>query len=147
MKKIITLFFFFIIVSPLQAQISIDSTLSLHTENILKITFNNNDKIKSAYYYLEAAKFNFKLFESEFTQFNPLIVSPKVNANSDREYSTEVTAGIQKQFFNGSLIRTSVGRYNEWGNNRGFRFELSSVFDQSQKYPLPLLFEFSLSFV
>jgi len=116
MKKLITIFFFFIIISSIRAQIDIDSTLLLHTDNILKITFNNNDKIKSAYYYLEAAKYNFKLFESEFTQFNPLIVSPKVNANSDREYSTDMTAGIQKEFFNGSSISASVGRFNDWGN-------------------------------
>lgn len=116
MKKIIVIFIFSIILSPIRAQINIDSTLLLHTDNILKITFNNNDKIKSAYYYLEAAKYNFKLFESEFTQFNPLIVSPKTNANSDREYSTDVTAGIQKEFFNGSSISTSIGKYDNWGD-------------------------------
>ena len=79
------------------AQIGIDSSLILYSENIMKITFNNNNRIKSAYYHLEAAKYNFKLFESEYTQFNPLIVAPKINANSNSEYSSDITTGMRKE--------------------------------------------------
>jgi len=106
-----------VIYLPIHGQIGIDSTTLLYPENILKITFNNNDRIKSAYYHLESAKYNFKLFESEFTQFNPLIVAPKINANSDREYSSDITAGMKKEFFNGSSISTAIGTNNDWGNN------------------------------
>ncbi len=52
------------------SQYSTDSTLLLYPENITKITFNNNDRIKSAYYKLEAAKYNFKLFESKYAHAN-----------------------------------------------------------------------------
>lgn len=113
-----TVFLLLIIVSyPTYAQMRIDSTLMLYPENILKITFNNNNRIKSAYYHLESAKSNFKLFESEYTQFNPLIVAPKVNGNSNEEYSSDITAGMKKEFFNGSSISTSIGTNNDWGND------------------------------
>jgi hypothetical protein len=109
---LITLFY-----SQTNAQINIDSTLLLYPENILKITFTNNDRIKAAYYYLESAKYNFKLFESEYTKFNPLIVEPTINANSNGEYASDISAGLKKEFFNGSSISTSVGTYNDWGHN------------------------------
>lgn len=101
----------------INAQINVDSTTLLYPENILKITFNNNDGIKSAYYQLESAKYNFKLFESEYTQFNPLVVAPHINANSEREYTSDITTGMTKEFFNGSSISTSVGTNNDWGQN------------------------------
>lgn len=99
------------------AQVTIDSTLLLYPENIVKITFSNNNRIKAAFYELESAKYNFKLFESEYTQFNPLIVEPTINANSQGEYSSDISAGLQKEFFNGSSISTSVGTYNDWGHH------------------------------
>ncbi len=89
----------------------------LYTENILKITFQNNDKIKAAFYHLESAKYNFKIFESEYTKFNPLIVTPKMNANTDREFASDISAGMQKEFFNGTSISTSVGASNQWGTD------------------------------
>ena len=97
-------------------QSSIDTTTLLYPENIIKITFNNNNRIKSAYYELEAAKYNFKLFESEYTQFNPLIVAPKMHMNSNGQYTTDVVAGMQKEFFNGASISTAIGNNNAWGN-------------------------------
>jgi len=109
---ITTLFYF-----TSNGQITIDSTLLLYPENILKMTFNNNDRIKAAYYNLESAKYNFNLFESEYTQFNPLIVEPTINANSSGEYSSDISAGMKKEFFNGSSISTAVGIYNDWGHN------------------------------
>lgn len=68
---------------PVFAKKSIDPTTMFYPENIIVITFNNNNRIKSAYYQLESAKYNFKLFESEYTQFNPLIVKPKMTSNSN----------------------------------------------------------------
>lgn len=105
----------FLIAISAKAQVSFDSTTLLYPENIIKITFNNNDRIKAAYYRLESAKYNFKLFESEFTQFNPLIVSPKTSRNSDGEYTSDFSTGIKKEFFNGSSISTSIGTNNQWG--------------------------------
>lgn len=76
------------------SQISIESHLLLSPENIIKLTYNQNDRIKAAFYKLESAKNNFKLFESEYTQFNPLIVTPKFSGNSDGYYASDLTAGI-----------------------------------------------------
>lgn len=103
------------------AQVEIDSVQLFYPENIIQITFNNNNRIKSAYYELEAAKYNFKLFESEYTQFNPLVVAPRVNLNSEGDYSTDVVAGMQKEFFNGASIAASVGNNNDWGNTTDSR--------------------------
>lgn len=102
---------------PIYAQVSIDSTTQLYPENIITITFNNNDQIKSAFYHLASAKYNFQLFESEYTQFNPLVVAPHIHANSEKEYSSDITAGMNKEFFNGSSISGNIGRNDDWGTN------------------------------
>ena len=94
---------------------NVDTTLLLYPENIIKITFNNNNRIKSAYYDLESAKYNFKLFKSEYTQFNPLIVVPHVTANSEEVNSGKVVVGMEKRLFNGSYLSTSFGVDNYWG--------------------------------
>ncbi len=99
------------------SQISIEADLMLYPENIIRLTYDNNDRIKSAYYKLESAKNNFKLFESEYTQFNPLIVAPKFNANSEGDYSSDMTAGMQKEFFDGSSIGVALGTNNDWARN------------------------------
>lgn len=99
------------------AQLKLDSALTLSTQNIIYLTFNNSDRIKSAYFNLESAKYNFKLFESEYTQFNPLIVGSKVNSNSDEQYSGEFSTGMSKEFFDGTSINASVGNNTEWGKN------------------------------
>ena len=117
MKRLLFLYFNISLFVPgLFSQVNYDTTSMLYPDNIIKITFNNNDRIKSAYYQLESAKFNFKLFESEYTQFNPLIVAPKTYMNSNGEYSTDIVAGMQKEFFNGASFSTSIGNYNAWGN-------------------------------
>lgn len=99
------------------AQIIIETDLKLYPENIIRLTYNNNDRIKSAYYKLESAKNNFKLFESEYTQFNPLIVAPKFSANSEGNYASDMTAGMQKEFFDGSSIGLALGTNNDWAEN------------------------------
>lgn len=109
------MFFNLLFVTGLHARKNTDSTLVLYPENIIKITFNNNDRIKAAYNELESAKFNFKLFESEYTQFNPLIVSPEINGNSNNQYNSELKAGMRKEFFNGTSISTSIGNNSDWG--------------------------------
>jgi hypothetical protein len=108
-RKIFICFLLFVFNSYVNAQIDIDLLGILYPEKILTITFNNNDRIKSAYYHLESAKSNFKIFESEFAQFNPLIVSPRYSKNSRGDQSTYLNAGMQKEFFNGSFVNTSVG--------------------------------------
>ena len=116
-KPIIFSLILFLFTINSYAQLKLDSTLTLFPENIIKITFDNNDRIKSAYYELEAAKYNFKLFESEYTQLNPLIVNSKINSNSDKEYSGDFSIGMRKEFFDGTSIEASVGNNTNWGNN------------------------------
>jgi len=99
------------------SQINIEKDLMLYPNNIITLTYNNNDRIKSAYYKLESAKNNFKLFESEYTQFNPLIVAPKFKGNSEGNYSSDMTAGMKKEFFDGSSIGMSLGTNNYWDRN------------------------------
>lgn len=68
----IALFATFLLIARVSfSQISIEADLMLNPENIIRLTYNQNDRIKAAYYELESAKSNFKLFESEYTQFNP----------------------------------------------------------------------------
>ncbi len=106
MKKYV-LIFCLVPVYSLFAQVQSDRTTSLFPENIIKLTFENSDRIKAAYYKLEAAKYNFKLFESEYTQFNPLIVDSKVQSNSNGEYFGDFSTGMSKEFFDGTSISTS----------------------------------------
>jgi len=101
----------------LNGQAKIDPAQKLYPENIIKLTFDNSDIIKSAYYKLEAAKYNFKLFESEYTQFNPLIVNSNINSNSSKVYAGEVSAGMSKEFFDGTAITSSIGNNSDWGHN------------------------------
>ena len=117
MRKIATLILCMYFTLALCAQINIDTALILYPGNIIRLTFQNNDRIKSAYFKLESAKNDFKLFESEYTQFNPLIFSPKINANSENDYSSDVSAGMNKEFFDGSSISASIGSNNYWGQN------------------------------
>ncbi|MCF6331742.1 MAG: TolC family protein [Draconibacterium sp.] len=116
------------------AQFKLDTALTLSTENIIKITFNNSDRIKSAYFNLESAKYNFKLFENEYTQFNPLIVDSKVNSNSDKQYSGDFSTGMRKEFFDGTSIEASVGNSADWGNNVDARNV--SFFETEISFPL-----------
>ncbi len=101
----------------ISAQYKLDSTLVLSPENIIKITFENSDRIKSAYFHLESAKYNFKLFESDYTQFNPIIVGSGVSANSDHRNYSKFSAGMRKEFFDGTSIEASVGNDIGWGEN------------------------------
>ena len=91
------------------------SGLYLNPESIMRLTMDNSSKIKAAEHKLESAKSNFKLFESEFTQFTPLKLNSEINGDNDREYESETSIGIQKEFFDGSSIGASIGNSNLWG--------------------------------
>jgi len=99
------------------AQTKLDSSLTLSPESIIKITFENSDRIKSAYFHLESAKYNFKLFESDYTQFNPVIVRSGASANSEHKNYSNVSAGMRKEFFDGTSIEASIGNDIGWGKN------------------------------
>ncbi len=102
------------------AQTKIDSAITLSPENIIKITFENSNRIKSAYFHLESAQYNFKLFESDYTQFNPVIVGSGVSANSDHRNYSDFSTGMRKEFFDGTSIEASIGNNMGWGENVTF---------------------------
>jgi len=87
--------------------------LVLNTDSIIRITFENHPKIKAAQYKLQSADYNFKLFESEFTQFNPLLIDTKIDKNSDDETTGEIAVGMEKEFFDGSSISVYAGNATE----------------------------------
>jgi hypothetical protein len=115
--KVLVLIFCLLPIGSLFGQIPFDQSTLLFPENIIKLTFENSDRIKAAYYRLDAAKYNFKLFESEYTQFNPVIVDSKVITNSDGVSFGEFSTGMNKEFFDGTSISASIGNNTDWGHN------------------------------
>ena len=116
------------------AQYNLDTTLTLSPQNIIKITFENSDRIKSAYFHLESAKYNFKLFESDYTQFNPVIVRSGASANSDHRNYSNFSAGMRKEFFDGTSIEASVGNDIGWGKNN--TYSNVNYFESEISFPL-----------
>ena len=103
-------------------QNSYGNTLPISPETIMRITYKNNVRIKSAYYKLESAKYNFKLFESEYTQFNPIIINSELSGNSEEEYRNETSVGFQKEFFDGSSVKSEIGSGSYFGRGSGGRY-------------------------
>jgi len=100
----------------------------------MKITYENNDRIKAAYHKLESAKSNFSLFESEYTQFNPLIVDTRFNTNSDKIKESEASVGMEKEFFDGSSIGVFTGNNAVYGEAEGNR--MTQYIETSVRFPL-----------
>jgi uncharacterized protein YoxC len=88
----------------------------LNTNSIMRLTMDNSEGIRAANQKLESAKYNFKLFESEYTQFTPLKVKTDAFANNDDDYIIESSVGLQKEFFDGSSISALIGNRNTWGD-------------------------------
>ena len=88
----------------------------LDPNSVMRLTMDNSAGIKAAAHKLESAKYNFKLFESEYTQFTPLKVNTEAYGNNNDEYVSESTIGLQKEFFDGSSISAFVGNRNTWGD-------------------------------
>ncbi len=117
MKKLIVLVF--IVVGNVLGGIcqSNSNDIVLTPQTIMKLTYQNSKRINSAYHKLEAAKYNFKIFEREYTQFNPVIINSGLYGSSDNLYQSETSYGMEKEFFNGSLIQVETGYDTEWGRN------------------------------
>lgn len=78
---------------------------------------DNSSRIKAAKHKLESAQFNFKLFESEYTKFTPLKLNSEIHGDKNKEYESETSLGIQKEFFDGSSMGASIGNSNIWSEN------------------------------
>ncbi len=97
------------------AQIQFNKALVLNPESIMQLTSQNNGRIKAAYFKSEAAKSNFKLFEREYTSFNPLVLNGNYNTNADHINQAETSIGMEKEFFDGSSVGVYSGSINGWG--------------------------------
>ncbi len=106
----------------------------LYPETIMRLTLENSARIKAAKHKLESARYNFKLFESEFTKFTPLNLSSDVQTNADDEYEYETSVGVQKEYFDGSSIGASVGSSALWGGN--ITDETSQYIETEIQFPL-----------
>ena len=90
---------------------------ALHPESIMQLTMDNSARIQAARHKLESARYNFKLFESEFTKFTPLNLSSDIHTNANDEYENETSVGVQKEYFDGSSIGASIGNSSLWGGD------------------------------
>jgi hypothetical protein len=111
-----------ILLNSVFGQNGYSGSLTISPETIMKITYKNNVRIKSAYYNLESAKYNFKLFESEYTQFNPIVINSEMRGNSEDQYGNETSIGFQKEFFDGSSVRSRIGSASYFGGGGTKRY-------------------------
>jgi len=88
---------------------------TLYPETIMRLTMDHSAQIKAAKYKLESARYNFKLFESEYTTFTPLNMSSDVQGNQDREFESETSLGVRKEYFDGSSVDAALGNSASWG--------------------------------
>ena len=86
-----------------------DSVIVLNRDSIIHMAFENSPSIAAAWHRLKSAEYNFKLFESEYTQFTPLVLDSRLRRKSGDESSGELSAGMEKEFFDGSSLSLNVG--------------------------------------
>lgn len=89
---------------------------TITADTVIELAFAGNPGIRAARYRLESAQHNFDLFESELSQFTPLVLDSKVLTESDRPREAEVTAGMEREYFNGATASVSVGNNSAFDN-------------------------------
>jgi len=107
--QIVIIFLILFPVSSVFGQKQNESEKILNPDSIVRMTYDNNPSIASARHKLKSAEYNFKLFESEFTQFIPLILDSRVRNQSGNKTSAEVVASMEKEFFGGASLSLDVG--------------------------------------
>jgi len=90
---------------------------SLSSDSIIHLTMDNNVRIKAAKHKLESAEYNFKLFESRYTQFTPFNLNTGVERDQYNQYEGETTVGVEKEYFGGGFISADIGTRNIWGEH------------------------------
>jgi len=90
---------------------------ALNPESIIHLTMEHSARIQAARHQLESAEYNFKLFESRYTQFSPLKMGSKIERDQNSEYESELTVGIEKEYFDGSSVSAGVGTRETWGKD------------------------------
>lgn len=103
-------------------------------DSIVQLVFGQSPQVVSARHALTAAKFQFKDFERNLSQFTPLVFYSNID-REDRspyqEHEYDVRAGMEKEFFDGSRIFTGLGHRGGFGdteNGRGQFVELDVQF-------------------
>jgi len=86
----------------------------LDPEAIIKITYEHNPRIAAARHKLRSAEYNYRLFESEYSQFTPFILGSSLEKSSGRNLSGRLTVGVRKEFFDGSSVSLNLGNEAEW---------------------------------
>ncbi len=89
----------------------------LNPDTIIRIAYERNPRIAAARHKLRSSEYNYKLFESEYSQFIPLIMDSRVQRgteDSERITSGRLTAGLRKEFFDGSSASLDAGNETEW---------------------------------
>ena len=105
----------------------------LTAETVIELAFARNPGIRAARYRLESAQHNYDLFESELSQFTPLVLDTKLARDTDAEKGAEITAGMEREFFNGASAGLSVG--NSSAFERGSRSHAQFV-ESEIEFPL-----------
>ena len=117
----------------IRGQTAEDPATVLNRDSIIHIAFENSPSIAAAWHRLKSAEYNFELFESEYTQFTPLILDSRLRRESGDETSGELSAGIEKEFFDGSSLSLAAGS----GANRiPGQTEYSQFVESRMQFPL-----------
>jgi len=86
-----------------------DAEQILNPNTIMHTSYANSAGIEASRNKLNSAKYNFKLFESEYTQFLPLVLDTRLKRKSGGETTGEIVAGMEKEFFDGSALSLYMG--------------------------------------
>ncbi len=108
--------------------------MDIFPESIMRLTMDNSSRIKAAKHKLESAQFNFKLFESEFTQFTPFKMNSEIQGDRNKDFESSTSIGIQKEFFDGSSVGAFWGNRNIWGE--GVPDENTQFLEAEVQFPL-----------
>lgn len=99
-----------------------DAQLIVNAESIVQLIFGQNPEIAAARYAVKAAKYQFKDFERNLSQFTPLLFRTSAkrderDPDEDQEYILRI--GAEKDFFNGASIFAGIGHRGEFGDSGG----------------------------
>jgi hypothetical protein len=106
---------------------------TITADSVIELAFARNPGIRAARYQLESAQHNFDLFESELSQFTPLVLDSKIKRETDAEKGAEITAGMEREFFNGASAGLNVGNSSVF--ERGARTHAQFV-ESEIEFPL-----------
>ena len=94
-----------------------DTAGVINPDTIIEITYESNPRLAAARHKLRSAEYNYDLFESEYSQFIPLVLDSRVRRSfedSEKSTSGKLTAGLRKEFFDGSSVSVDLGNETGW---------------------------------